>query len=166
MADTDTQELVSGDLERLFNQDMNPFLKWGLTWIFGAGLLFLIVAWFYPYETVLHAPAELNFGSQGRPELEVQVSLIELFQVNKMQVVRIAIADYPVSEYGHLEGNITTINKVPVNGRYALTVELKEGLQTNTKFNIPIGESRKGEAEIVLESERLLLRIWHKIMEA
>lgn len=97
---------------------------------------------------------------------EVPYGLVTLNMENSGKVkigekVNIKLAGFPFSEYGLLEGLISSISLVPDQDKYYMEVKLKQGLKTNFGLSLPFNHEMKGTAEIITEDIRLLERLVH-----
>jgi multidrug resistance efflux pump len=79
------------------------------------------------------------------------------------QTVNIKLDNYPYMEFGLIEGTIKNISMVPVasesGGYYTAEIELKNGLVTNYKKELPFNQEMQGNAEIITKDRRLIERL-------
>lgn len=81
------------------------------------------------------------------------------------QSVRIRMTDYPPSEYGFLEGKISSILPVQVNDAHQAYVTLTGNkLITSKAIELPILPVMNGEAEILLNDKSIFQRIFGSIL--
>jgi HlyD family secretion protein len=86
------------------------------------------------------------------------------------QQVLIKLAGYPYQEYGRLIGHITFISGIPDKDRkYAATVALDNGLQTDYGKSLEFRNALTADAEVVTNKTRLAFKflytlryIWHR----
>jgi len=84
-------------------------------------------------------------------------------KVKPGQTVNIMLHNYPYNEFGLLKGAVVKISHLTQNDKYAVTVNLPEGLITTHKKKLDFKEQMKGNAEIVTEDYRLIDRFFHQI---
>jgi HlyD family secretion protein len=84
-------------------------------------------------------------------------------KVKVNQKVNIKLDNYPYMEFGMLQGKITNISLVPVSTDkgyyYTAEVLLNQGLVTNSKRTLPFSQEMQGNAEIITDDRRLLMRM-------
>ena len=80
-------------------------------------------------------------------------------KVKEGQQVNIQFANYPVLEYGMVEGVVRSISLVPENQVYAVEVALPEGLTTFYGVELQFSQQMQGKAEVITQDIRLLERI-------
>lgn len=80
------------------------------------------------------------------------------------QNVKIDLYDYPSQEFGFLEGQISSILPIEVEGEHTATVKLKtKKLITTEQKIIPIMPIMKGEGDILLNEKSIFTRIFGSI---
>jgi multidrug resistance efflux pump len=80
------------------------------------------------------------------------------------QKVHIKLLNYPETEYGVLNGDISSMSPIPDNdGFYIVNVNLKRELITSYNISIPFKTEMSGTAEIVTEDLRLLERLFYQL---
>ena len=79
------------------------------------------------------------------------------------QKVNIKLDNYPHLEFGILQGKITNMSLVPVStgegNFYTAEVRLNQGLVTNYQRTLPFSQEMQGNAEIITDDRRLLMRM-------
>ncbi len=84
-------------------------------------------------------------------------------KVKVNQKVNIKLDNYPYMEFGMLQGKITNISLVPVSTDkgyyYTAEVLLNQGLVTNYRRTLPFSQEMQGNAEIITDDRRLLMRM-------
>jgi len=84
-------------------------------------------------------------------------------KVKVNQKVNIKLDNYPYLEFGMLQGKITNISLVPVStdkgDYYTAQVLLNQGLVTNYRKRLPFSQEMQGNAEIITDDRRLLMRM-------
>ncbi|NOU59810.1 HlyD family secretion protein [Marinifilum caeruleilacunae] len=93
----------------------------------------------------------------------VELGMRDAGKVKVGQRVNIKLDNYSYLEYGMLEGRVQSISKVPENQKYALDVDLSNGLVTNIGTELNFAQDSEGDAEIITEDLRLLQRIFNPI---
>lgn len=81
------------------------------------------------------------------------------------QKVRIKFDGYPYNEYGVVEGKVTLISQIARENKYAVTIELTNGLTTSYNKEILYRKEMQGVADIVTEDIRLFQRIFNQMRE-
>lgn len=68
------------NIENLFSDDLHPFLKWGMTWLFLVGLTLLCLTYFLKWPEVVKAPAVLTSSESPAAVVpKVQAKINDLF---------------------------------------------------------------------------------------
>lgn len=111
------------------------------------------------------APALYVISENAIPIIRIILPQYNLNAVDTGKVVRVKLSAYPYEEFGVLEGRLVSVSKIPSEGKYAAKVQLPNGLSTSFNKEIEFINGMEGEAEIVLNDERLLVRLLRKIME-
>ncbi len=93
-------------------------------------------------------------------------AIIPVIGAGKIEIgqrVNMKLDNFPYMEFGILEGTITNISMVPVvaeNGSYyTAEIQLKNGLLTNYKKELPFNQEMQGAAEIITKERRLIERL-------
>ena len=73
--------------------------------------------------------------------------------------VKIRFSNFPPSEYGVVRGTVGQISLVPEDDHYFVEVSLPDGLTTTYHKDLEFHPEMKGEAEIITEDVRLLMRV-------
>lgn len=76
------------------------------------------------------------------------------------QRVRIALTDYPESEFGYLEGEVINMAKISGENGYKVNVRLTDGLKTSYGVSISSLHEITGNGVIITEKLRLAERIF------
>ena len=85
-------------------------------------------------------------------------------KITKGQKVNIKLFNYPVTEYGHISGRISSISTLPSpEGFYWVEVILTNELQTSYNIEIPFKLEMSGTAEIITEDLRLCERFFYRL---
>lgn len=80
------------------------------------------------------------------------------------QSVKIELADFPSSEYGFLEGHVSSILPIEIEGEHQAYVELKNrNIVTSENKEIPIAPVMEGSGEILLNNRSIFQRIFGSI---
>lgn len=81
------------------------------------------------------------------------------------QIVKINLYDYPNSQYGFLEGKITSILPVQLNEQHQAYVKLEHTkLITSNNMELPILSTMQGDGEILLNDRSIFQRIFGSIL--
>ena len=115
----------------------------------------------------LKAGAEVMYIGSGTSQYmgEIRIPQINSGRVNIGQRVLVKFQGYPFEEYGAVEGNVTSIAKVPSedNTYFLATVSLPDGLKTNFNQSLSYKTGMAASAEIVTEDLRLIERLFYQI---
>ena len=79
------------------------------------------------------------------------------------QDVKIRLDGFPFKEYGVVEGKISSISKVTLNGNYYVQIKISNGLETNFHKKLPFTANMQGEARIITEKLRFLERVFYQL---
>ncbi|SFF09454.1 hypothetical protein SAMN05518672_11612 [Chitinophaga sp. CF118] len=97
----------------------------------------------------------------SRAEIKVRYKSKRAGNVRVGQSVKIELSDFPSNEYGFLEGTISSILPVQMDGDHLAYVELNQKkIITSQKKEIPILPVMEGSAEIVLSDRSIFQRIF------
>lgn len=97
----------------------------------------------------------------SRAEIKVKYNSKRAGNVKVGQAVKIELSDFPSNEYGFLEGTISSILPVQMDGEHLAYVELNQKkIVTSEKKEIPILPVMEGSAEIVLSDRSIFQRIF------
>lgn len=80
--------------------------------------------------------------------------------------VNIQFDNYPYLEYGMVRGTVSNIPAVPDEDFYTVEVEFPEGLRTFYHFSIEFSQNMQGNAEILTDKKRMLMRVLNPIRSA
>jgi len=88
-------------------------------------------------------------------------------KIKKGQTVNIKLESYPETEFGTLQGTISSISLTPnQEGQYLINVDLPPTLITSYNKTIPFKQEMSGSAEIVTEDLRLIERFFYQFKSA
>lgn len=82
------------------------------------------------------------------------------------QEVIIKLVSYPYQEFGKLLGKVKSTSLIPTENYYLITVDLPNGLKSDTNQNLSFSKNMIGSAEIITEKRSLLSKMFNKIMSA
>jgi multidrug resistance efflux pump len=99
---------------------------------------------------------------------EIRISQNNLGKVSKGQKVLIKFPSYPFEEYGAVEGRVASISEIATqeNRTFLATVELPNGLKTNSNKTLTYKNGIDASAEIVTEDLRLIERFLYQLKRA
>jgi multidrug resistance efflux pump len=88
-------------------------------------------------------------------------------KIKKGQTVNIKLESYPETEFGTLQGTISSVSLTPnQEGQYLINVELPPILITSYNKTIPFKQEMSGSAEIITEDLRLIERFFYQFKSA
>lgn len=100
----------------------------------------------------------------SRVEIKLKYNSKRAGNVRVGQAVKIELADFPSNEFGFLEGTISSILPVQMNGEHLAYVELNQKkMITSEKKEIPILPVMEGNAEIALSDRSIFQRIFGSV---
>lgn len=79
------------------------------------------------------------------------------------QKVMIKLNDYPHTEYGIIEGQVSNLSRIPLQGYYHSKVKLVSGLTTSRGESLNDRHELYGMAEVVTEPKSLLDRLFNLV---
>jgi len=85
-------------------------------------------------------------------------------KISTGQNVKIELDDYPVTEYGILEGTVNSKSLISGNKGYLIDVTIPQDMLTSHKKHIPFTSKLNGNASIIIDDKRLLERFLEKII--
>ncbi len=106
-------------------------------------------------EKVMTVVPDSSSAMIGRMKLPVKGS----GKVEPGLEVKIRFSNYPPSEYGIVKATIDNISLVPEDNYYFVEVSLPDGLETSYGKTLEFHPEMQGDAEIITEDVRLLMRI-------
>jgi multidrug resistance efflux pump len=80
--------------------------------------------------------------------------------------VNIQFDNYPYLDYGMVKGYVSNISEVSDGDFYTVEVELPDGLTSFYNYPIPFSQNMQGNAEILTDKKRLLIRVLNPIRSA
>ncbi len=84
--------------------------------------------------------------------------------VNVGKIVKIELSDFPVNDYGYLQGEISSVMPMQIDGQHLAYVKLNsEKMITSQNKEIPILPIMEGNAEIYLNNRSIFQRIFRSI---
>ncbi len=142
-----------------------------------------VAAWDYKF--ILRAPVDGNIAyigfiqekqevKSGQPlfyiqppnssyYVEITIPQYNFGKVKQGQDVLLKFQAYPFEQYGSVVGTVTFINSLPTDSGYIAKVQLKDGLITTYKKNLPYRNGLMAEADIVTDNLRLLERFYYNL---
>ncbi len=82
------------------------------------------------------------------------------------QEVIIKLVSYPYQEFGKLIGKVKSTSLIPTENYYLITVDLPNGLRSDSNQNLSFSKNMIGTAEIITEKRSLLSKMFNKIIAA
>lgn len=80
------------------------------------------------------------------------------------QRANVRLNNYPDQEFGYLEGRVEHISDTPdPNGNYVVELRFPNGLVTNYGIQLPSNRQLQGNAEVITEDIRLIVRFFNPI---
>lgn len=92
----------------------------------------------------------------------VQMPIRGSGKVKENQKIHISLTNYPMAEYGMVEGKVDHISLVPKGNSYVVRVILPKGLETSYGKTLEFKQQMQGTADIITEDLRLLERIFYQ----
>nr|WP_294860151.1 HlyD family efflux transporter periplasmic adaptor subunit [uncultured Fluviicola sp.] len=77
----------------------------------------------------------------------------------------IELTDFPRTEFGMLEGKVSTITKIDKEGKYEVKIQLPKQMKTTYNRDIPFKAQLKGSVKIVTKDKRLLARFFEQLTD-
>ncbi|WP_310556450.1 HlyD family efflux transporter periplasmic adaptor subunit [Flavobacterium sp.] len=82
------------------------------------------------------------------------------------QEVIIKLVSYPYQEFGKLVGKVKSTSLIPTENYYLITVDLPNGLKSDSNQELLFSKNMIGTAEIITEKRSLLSKMFNKIIAA
>ncbi|WP_430405835.1 hypothetical protein [Fluviicola sp.] len=86
-------------------------------------------------------------------------------KVRMGQSVFIELVDFPKSEFGVLEGRVSSMTQIDRAGKYEVGIDLPKQLKTSYNKIIPPKAQLKGMAKIITKNKRLLARFFEQFTD-
>lgn len=77
----------------------------------------------------------------------------------------VELVDYPKTEFGMLEGKVTSMTQIDKEGKYEVKIRLVNQLKTTYNKLIPAKAQFKGKVKIITKDKRLLARFFEKLTD-
>jgi len=87
-------------------------------------------------------------------------------KVKRGDQVNIQFDNYPHLEYGMVKGIVSDISEVPDDDFYTVEVEFPAGLRTYYDIPIQFSQNMQGNAQIMTDKKRMLMRVLNPIRSA
>jgi len=87
-------------------------------------------------------------------------------KVKRGDQVNIQFDNYPHLEYGMVKGYVSDISEVPDDDFYTVEVEFPAGLRTYYDIPINFSQNMQGNAQILTDKKRMLMRVLNPIRSA
>ena len=97
---------------------------------------------------------------------KISLPLAGAGKVKNGNQVNIQFDNYPHLEYGMVRGYVSNISEVSDEGFYTVEVEFPDGLLTYYKIPINPSQNMQGNAQIMTDKKRLILRVLEPIRSA
>lgn len=179
-------EQKDGITIELRSEPMNEMLSEPPKWVirFGSGValsvLFLVIGltWFiqYPdeiegdvivktsgFSLELSEPRNVVNQDDGNYNAFTIITAAGKKKVKAGQKVFIDLNDYPKSEFGMLEGTVSSVIPLDTKGKYEVRIELPQQLTTTFGRQIPPTAQFNGRARIIIKNTRLLTRLFEQL---
>jgi multidrug resistance efflux pump len=82
------------------------------------------------------------------------------------QTAYVQLENYPAERFGLLKGRISAMSPVPLSSRFAVTMELPDGLVTTLGQHLVRQQEMQGTTDIVVEDLRVIDRIFYQFRRA
>lgn len=79
------------------------------------------------------------------------------------QTVQISLDDFNKKEYGMLMGKVSNVSPINNKNTYQISVALEQGLQTTHHLEIGFKHGMQGEASIITQRQRFIMRIFNQL---
>ncbi len=93
----------------------------------------------------------------------VSIAAAGFGKVERGQLVKIKVDNYPYSEFGMLEGNVANISPIANKDLYRVEITLKNGMNTNYNKHLDFKSEMTGNAEIITRNMPLLFRFFNSL---
>jgi HlyD family secretion protein len=97
---------------------------------------------------------------------KISLPLAGAGKVKNGDQVNIQFDNYPHLEYGMVKGYVSNISEVPEEGFYTVEVEFPDGLRTYYDYEIHASQNMQGNAQIMTDKKRMLIRVLEPIRSA
>lgn len=95
----------------------------------------------------------------------VEIAELGAGQLKLGQTANIRLDNYDYRKYGVIEGKVAAISDVPREGVYFVELEIPNGLRTNYGIRLEEKPELNGQAEIITEDQRLLIRLLNNFLQ-
>lgn len=81
-------------------------------------------------------------------------------KVKTGQRVIVRFSNFPDQEFGIVNGTVSAISLVPLDGNYTIEIAFPNGLTTNYRKTLPVSPEMQASAEIITDDLRLIERLF------
>ncbi len=156
--------------QEIIGQAPHLLIRWGMTAVFFAVILLILLSWIIKYPEVVTVPLKVIQSNQlhekpGGGKYYGQASIPEEFfvMIKKNQNVKIKLNAYPAHEFGLLPGTVADKRYLPGKQEYHLTIDLPDGLRTSYGKTIEYHPGMSGQAEITIKETRFIERVLFRL---
>lgn len=86
-------------------------------------------------------------------------------KVKTGQKAMIELVDFPKTEFGMLEGKVSSMTQIEKEGKYEIRISLPAKLKTTYNKQIPPKAQLKGKVKIITKDKRLLMRFFEQFTD-
>ncbi len=154
------QQTGSEEVQEIMGKMPHWIIRSGITLI-GIIILCLIAgAWFFRYPDTV--PAHVTVITRGQAYyVTAEVAAADTWKIKAGQKVLIRLEAYPYEEFGLLEGRIAAQAGILTGSTYSVGIRLDAPFFTSRGREIPQQPRLHGRAEILMEKQSLLRRIFY-----
>lgn len=96
--------------------------------------------------------------------VDAQVAAGGIGKVSRGQLAKLKFDVYPAATFGYVEGEVMAISPISEEGKYKISIALKEGLTSNYGNQLEYRPEMKARLEILTEDVRLFQRIFGSLI--
>lgn len=98
-------------------------------------------------------------SSSGKLKGRISIDKQGKGKIERGQTVYIRLDNYPHDQYGQIVASVSSINKVAIEDKYYIYVDLPKELKTSYNIHIPYENSLAGTAQIITKEFSILERL-------
>jgi len=170
-------ELRSDEFQEIVEQSPRWIIRSGISLILGFLMVFIAGSYFFSYPDLIEGSVivysaqpnnltdSLNDTNAGTISAEeplmygkITLTMNQSHKVKPGQKVNIRLDDYPVMEYGAIEGKVMKISPLEGTSSFVAEVSMNHPIITSNKTAVKLYPEMKGSAEIVTAKIRLIER--------
>lgn len=155
----------SAPMQEIISRVPSRIIRWGMTLVFAFFVLLLFLSWFIRYPEVTTGPVLVSTEKTTQENLHspfvvsMQVPKAGYAKIREGQTVWMTLDNYPVHEFGQVEGKVSQIATRAQGDTYRVEIQLINGLHSSYGHTLTYTPDLTGTGKIITADVKLLHRI-------